>query len=349
MNVIVPAAGLGTRLRPHTHHRPKPLVPVAGDTVLGHVMRKLEVLDIDALVFIVGHLGEQIEAYVRDRYDVPAHFVRQPELLGQAHALALAGDWLEGEVLIVFVDTIFEADLARLPGVEADGVVFTHPVEDPRRFGVVTLDDAGFVTRFVEKPAEPISNLAVVGLYYLKDGAALRSAIDRLLREGRQTKGEYYLADALQLMVEDGARLEAATVSAWEDCGTAPAILRTNRYLLERLEHRVPDGLRAGNIFVPPVFVADGAKIEESVVGPYVHVGPGCLVRRSVVGPHVSLGEDVAVIGAMLRDAIVDARSNVSDAGLAASLVGADTRVRGGLEKLNVGDHAELQLGPGEG
>jgi glucose-1-phosphate thymidylyltransferase len=346
VKVIIPAAGLGTRLRPHTHHRPKPLVTVAGDTVLGHVMSKLLVLDIDELVFIVGHLGDQIEAYVKERYAVPAHFVRQEELLGQAHALSLAGRFLEGPVLIVFVDTLFEAKLEPLARTTADGVVFTHPVDDPRRFGVVTLDDRGYVTRFVEKPAEPISNLAVVGLYFVRDGAALREAIEDLMNEGRKTKGEYYLADALQVMVEQGARLEAWPVSMWEDCGTAPALLRTNRYLLERIEHQVPDELAEGNVFVPPVRVEPGAEIEQSVVGPFAYVGDGCRVLRSIVGPHVSLAAQARICEASLRDCIVDARAVVANAGLAGSLVGADAAVRGSFERLNVGDHSTIELAP---
>mgnify|MGYP001108084675 CR=1 FL=1 len=190
VNVIIPAAGLGTRLRPHTHHRPKPLVTVAGDTVLGHVMNKLLGLEVDNLVFIVGHLGEQLQTYATERYaGLRMHFVRQEALLGQAHALALAGEWLDGPVLIVFVDTLFDADLSGLTRITSDGVVFTHPVEDPSRFGVVTLGEGGVITRFVEKPTEPISNLAVVGLYYVRDGAGLRTAIARLIAEERRPAG----------------------------------------------------------------------------------------------------------------------------------------------------------------
>jgi len=348
VKVIIPAAGLGTRLRPHTLHRPKPLVAVAGDTVLGHVMRRLLVLDVTELVFIVGHLGDQLEAYVRSRYHVPASFVRQHDLLGQAHALALAEEWLDGPVLIVFVDTVFEADLGRLTETNADGVVFTHPVDDPSRFGVVTLADDGHITRFVEKPAEPISNLAVVGVYYLRQGAQLRAAIAQLIAAGRQTKGEYYLADALQVMVEAGARMEAWSVSMWEDCGTAPALLRTNRYLLERIEHSVPDHLHEGNVFVPPVRVEAGAQIRQSVVGPFAHVASGCRVLRSIVGPHTSLAEGASVTDALVRDGIVEARATVTEAGLTGSVVGADAVVRGGFERLNIGDHSTFELGPPE-
>lgn len=346
MNVIIPAAGLGTRLRPHTHHRPKPLVSVAGDTVLGHVMESLLAVDIDALVFIVGHLGDQIRDYVAQRYDVPAYYVVQRELLGQAHALALASEYLEGQVLIVFVDTILEADLSGLAATEADGVIFVRSVDDPRRFGVVTLDGEGHVSRFVEKPSEPVSDLAVVGIYYLKDGAALRAAVERLLAEGRQTKGEYYLADALQLMVEEGARLEAWPVDVWEDCGTGPALLQSNRFLLQRMEHSVPRDLASGNVFVPPVHVAPTAAIESSVIGPYVHVGSGCAVRHSVVGPHVSLAEGSVVEHSIVSDSILDARADVRQASLAASIIGADARVSGGHERLNVGDHSHVELAP---
>jgi glucose-1-phosphate thymidylyltransferase len=187
MKVLIPAAGMGTRLLPHTHHRPKPLIPVAGKTVLGHVLDKLGAVEIDELIFIVGHLGDQIQRYVDENYDYRTRYVRQAELKGQAHAIALARDYIDGPLLILFVDTIFEADLVRLPGIASDGVIYYKEVSDPRRFGIITVGSDGLIRDFVEKPERSESNRAVIGLYYLKSGEALVGAIDTLIARDMQT------------------------------------------------------------------------------------------------------------------------------------------------------------------
>jgi len=189
VKVLIPAAGLGTRLRPHTHHRPKPLIPLAGKTVLGHALDRVAGLEVSELIFVVGHLGDQMRDHVAAHYSVATRYVVQEELLGQAHAIALARDFIDGPLLILFVDTIFEADLSGLADVAADGVIFYQEVEDPRRFGVITVDSSGHVATFVEKPQEPTSNRAVVGLYYLKRGEDLIAAIDELMARNIQTKG----------------------------------------------------------------------------------------------------------------------------------------------------------------
>lgn len=243
MNIILPVAGLGLRMRPHTLHRPKALLHVAGDTVLGHVLDDLAAaITADRWVFVVGHLGAQVEAWVRARYPFEARFVTQPQPRGQADAIALAREHLAGPVLIVFAaDTVFDIDLAGLADqtADVDGAVHLMPVDDPRRFGVAVLDAAGHVARFVEKPATPVSDLAVVGVYFVRDGAWLAHAIDRLVAERPPTAGEHYLADALQIMVDEGARLAARPVRAWVDCGTVPATLAAQRYLFECRAGRV--------------------------------------------------------------------------------------------------------------
>ena len=346
MKVIIPAAGLGTRLRPHTHHRPKPLMPVAGKTVLGHVLDKLAGLDVDELIFIVGHLGEQIEQYVAANYVFKARYVVQEDLKGQAHAIALARDYIDGPLLILFVDTIFEADLASLGRLSSDGVIYAKPVENPKRFGIVTLDEFRFITEFVEKPEVPRSNLAVIGLYYVKDGAWLLRAIDELIAADRQTKGEFYLADALQLMIDQGAKLEAWPVTVWEDCGTWPAILQTNRYLLGKLDHQVaPGALGEGAVAVPPVHVGPGSRITHSVIGPNVYVGDDCHIAGSVVGPAVSLANSCTVAGAVVEDSIADAGARIEQVTLSGSLIGAAARVRGQAQRMNVGDSSEIDAG----
>jgi glucose-1-phosphate thymidylyltransferase len=343
VKVVIPAAGLGTRLRPHTYHRPKPLMPVAGTTVLGHVLDKLAGLDVEELVFIVGHLGEQIEQYVTANYAFKARYVVQDELKGQAHAIALARDYITGPLLILFVDTIFEADLAGLSRLSSDGVIYAKPVENPKRFGIVTLDEYRFITQFVEKPEAPRSNLAVIGLYYVKDGSWLLRAIDQLIAEDRQTKGEFYLADALQLMIDQGAKLEAWPVTVWEDCGTWPAILQTNRFLLGQLDHDIAPGtLGEGAVAVPPVHVGAGSRITHSVIGPNVYVGDDCHIAGSVVGPSVSLANNCAVISALVDDSIADVGARIEQVALSGSLIGAAARVRGNAQRINVGDSSEI-------
>jgi len=341
MKVIIPLAGFGKRLRPHTYTKPKPLVNVAGKAVLGHILDKLQGLDVEEIVFIVGWLGEQIKEYVTANYSFKAHYVEQKELLGQAHAIRLARRWVDGEVLIIFVDTIFEADLKVLGALPSDGVIYVKEVDDPRRFGVVTLGDQGFITQFVEKPAKPISNLAVIGLYFVKDAGLLFECIDELIERDMQTKGEYFLADALQLMVNRGSRFNAWTVDVWEDCGTRDAVLHTNRYLLSQVPHS-DDSHTENSIVVPPVYVHPSARVINSIVGPHVHVGENSVVVGSLVGPYVSLAEGSQVHNSIVKDTVINEESHIEQAMISWSLVGRDALVRGTFERLNVGDSSEI-------
>lgn len=327
MQVIIPLAGRGTRLQPHTFTKPKPLVTVAGKPVLGHILDKLENVPVEEIIFIVGHLGEQIEQYVEPNYDFPARYVVQEELKGQAHALLLTREHIHSDTLIIFVDTIFEADLGSLSDVTSDGVIYVKEVDDPRRFGVVVTDDDGIITRFVEKPATPVSHLAVIGVYYIKDYAALFDAIDELIERDIQTKGEYFLADALQLMVEKGSRFRASAVSVWEDCGTPEALLHSNRYLLE---HGRANG--------------ETAHYPTSVIIPPVYIHPTATVEASVIGPYTTLAADVQVCNAIVRDSVVDEDSVIQDALLDQSLIGKRAYVRGQYHRVNVGDAASVDF-----
>jgi glucose-1-phosphate thymidylyltransferase len=320
MKVIIPLAGFGTRLRPHTYTKPKPLVNVAGKPVLGHILDKLEGLDIEEVVFIVGYLGEQIEDYVESNYDFHASYVEQEELKGQAHAIWLAKEHVQEPVLIIFVDTIFESDLAALNRLDSDGAIYVKEVVDPSRFGVVTLVD-GYISRFVEKPSSPISNLAVIGVYYLRDSVALFAAIDELLEKQIQTKGEYFLADALQIMINRGARLEAWTVEVWEDCGTPESVLHTNRYLLD-------NGHDNG----------DSIEVSDSLIVHPVHIDPSATIANSIVGPYVTISQGCEVHNAIIRDSIIDEGAYIADTMLSQSLIGKKALVRGSYRKLNVGD-----------
>jgi len=325
MKVIMPMAGLGTRLRPHTHTKPKPLLQVAGKTVLDHVLDRLGDLNIQEVVFIVGHLGEQIKEHVEANYDFATSYVEQKELKGQAHALYLSREHLAGPVFIIFVDTIFEADLSFLKDISSDGVAFVKEVDDPRRFGVVTLQE-GFITRFVEKPDEPISNLALVGMYYIKNSPLLLECIEAVLREDIKTKGEHYLADALQLMVDRGAKLEIGTVEVWEDCGKPETLLATNRYLLRK---------------------SGGQEIEanNSVIIPPVHVASSASITNSVIGPYVSIAAEVVIENSIISDSIIDQGAHIEHAMLRESLVGSYAWVTGSFKKVDIGDNSSVDLG----
>ncbi|TAH52558.1 MAG: nucleotidyltransferase [Chloroflexota bacterium] len=325
MKAVILLAGLGTRLRPHTYSRPKPLVNVAGKPVLGHILDGMSDLKFDEIIFIVGYLGDQIEKYVHDKYPhLNARFVIQEEMRGQAHAINLAKPYIDQDVLIIFGDTIWETDWTRLQRVGSDGLIYCHEVPDPRRFGVVTLEN-GYVTRFVEKPQTPISNLAVVGVYYFKAWQKLMQAIDDIITLNIQTKGEFYLADAMQRMIEQGAKLEAERISIWEDCGTREAILHTNRYLLGK--NGVHVGETEASHIIPPVYIAEGAQ-----------------VRRSIVGPNVSISEGAVIEDSILRDSIISEDAEVRNAMLEWSLIGSDAHVRGAFERLNVGDSSEIDF-----
>lgn len=325
MNVIIPTAGLGTRLRPHTHTRPKPLVPVAGKAVIGHLLDKLKVLPLDDVVFITGYLGTQIEEYVRKNYNFKSHFVEQTELKGQAHAIALAREMVSGPTLILFVDTIFEANLNVLNQTDADGVIYVSEVEDPSRFGVALLED-GIITKLVEKPSTPVSNLALIGAYYVREVKELFAAIDVLIEQNIQTKGEFYLADALQLMISNGTRFSAETATMWEDCGTAPALLRTNRYLLQHETGNVEQ--RDGAIIVPPVFIGDNVEI-----------------RNSIIGPYVSVADHSVIVDSIVRDSIINQGASIQSSTLEGSLIGEGAHIKGEFQHLNVGDSSVITFG----
>src|SRR5688500_4792698 len=237
MKVIIPAACYGTRMRPHTHTRPKQLVPVAGRPSLVFVLDALEPLPIEELIIIVGKMGEQMKEHVQKNYSqYESRFIEQKVMRGQADAIALAEEYVKGDLLTLFVDTLFEADLTVLSDYKEDGAMFVAEVPDPSRFGIAVEGEDGFVKKLVEKPQQPESNMAVVGLYYFKDSQWLFRAIHTLMDSGRSLKGEYYLADAIQVMIDEGAKFRAFPVSVWEDTGTWDAVLHANRYLLRGMD-----------------------------------------------------------------------------------------------------------------
>jgi glucose-1-phosphate thymidylyltransferase len=326
MKVIVPVAGKGTRLRPHTHTKPKSLVRVAGKPILGHLVDRIRSLHMEELVLIIDP-DESKEASIRQFLEAtapaPVRYVRQTELKGPAHAIFLAREYIDQDVLIIFNDTLFDADLTQIETHQSDGMIWVREVEDPRRFGLIELEH-GRIVRLVEKPEVPPSNLAMIGMYYLKDGPALMQRIARVMQEGRTVNGEFYLPDPLQLMLDEGYRLEAAPVQGWYDCGTIEALLDTNRVLLENGHQRVIETVES--VIIPPVCIEAGAQIRRSVVGPYVSIASGAVVEQSVI-----------------RDSIINEGATVLDALLQRSLIGENALVKGGYKRLNVGDSSAVQ------
>lgn len=330
MKIIIPLAGYGSRLRPHTYTRPKPLIDVAGKPALGHLLDKLSVLkDVDEYIFITGYLGDQIEEYVKSNYQINARFLEQTQLLGQSHAIALAKDYVgEEPVFVIFVDTLFEADLTIVETTDADAVIFVHEVDDPRRFGVVMLNDDNHIIKFVEKADNPPSNLAIVGMYYVKNGRSLMDAFDWQMQADVMTKGEYFIADALQHMVDNGQKFKTGRVSVWLDVGVPATVLSTNQYLLSDggMDNSAEAKAKYPNaIIIPPVNIHPTAKIERSVIGPDVSVAAHCEVRDSIV-----------------RNSIIGEGSLIEDALLKESLIGKHAFVGGRYRAYNVGDSSSV-------
>jgi glucose-1-phosphate thymidylyltransferase len=327
VKVIIPLAGKGTRLRPHTYVTPKPLLKVAGKPVMSYILDDLQALGVDEIIFITGYLKESIEAYIRQEYPgFRPRFVEQKVQDGTAGAVNLARPYVDDEVMIIFVDTIFDADLSltsRMPDV--DGILWAKQVEDYQRFGVIVNDDDGFMRRIVEKPKEPVSKLANIGLYFIRDWRLLFEGIEQVVRDDPGPGGEYFLTDAFQYMIDHGARLKTVEVDGWYDCGKPETLLETNRHLLDN-GRAVSPAAAPGVTIHEPVRVAQDARLEACEIGPNVTLGPGTVVQRST-----------------LRDTIVGAATDIEDCRLHDALIGDHVRVRGLRGSVNLGDHSQVQ------
>ena len=326
MQVIIPLAGKGTRLRPHTHLVPKPLLTVAGRPVMDWVMDRLEELDITELIFITGHLKEQVESFARSHYRIPSRYIEQKVQDGTAGAINLARPYVKGPVLIIFVDTVFEADLTLVNRTDADGIIWAKEVEDYQRFGVVVTDAQGYMTRIVEKPSTPISKLANIGLYYIRDTESLWKGIDHVLASPAN-KGEWYLTDAFQWMIEHGKRILTAEVGGWYDCGKLDTLLETNQILLEKGAARRVDF--PGVTIHDPVYIEDGVHIEQSEIG-----------------PNVSIEQGSRISGSRIRNTILGRDAKLNRVHLNGSLLGNGVILDGFEGSASIGDHSELSVRP---
>jgi glucose-1-phosphate thymidylyltransferase len=309
LKVVIPMAGLGKRLRPHTWSKPKQLISVAGKTVLDHVLDTLSTLpesfDVE-LINIVGYLGDQIEDYVRAKYpDLKSHYVIQEEPRGQSHAIKLAQEYLDGPMLMIFADTLIETDLSFLSYEDVGGIAWVKPVPDPRRFGVAVIDGEGKVTQLIEKPEDKSNNLAVVGFYYFQSSEDLLAAIDEQMARDIQLKGEYYLADAINIMIENDLQMRTEKVDIWLDAGTPEALIETNRYLLHHgLDNTSEMEHVTDTVIVPPVYIHPSANVERSVIGPCVSIGADCRIDQSIIKDSI-LENEVRTSGVILQDSLV--------------------------------------------
>jgi len=331
VKVIIPLAGKGTRLRPHTWTTPKPLLHVGGRPVMSYILDDLRELGVNEGVFITGYLKETVEEYLRSEYpDFTTHFVEQPEQNGTAGAVQLAEPFVDSDVLIIFVDTLFDADLSlvkRLPD-EYAGVIWAKEVEDYQRFGVIVTDADGNMKRIVEKPTDPISKLANIGLYYIRDWKLLYRGI-RATMEGPPGKtGEYYLTDAFQFMVDHGAKIKVEQVQGWYDCGQNGTLLETNRHLLENAGRaRRADGGKNLRV-VEPVRIEEGVTLEDCEIGPNVTLEAGTAVRRSKIRDSI-IGRGATIEDASIHDSLIGERCVVRRANGSLSIA-ADSVVDGG-------------------
>lgn len=329
MKLILPVAGKGTRLRPHTFTKPKSLVRVAGKTVLQHVLDGLNKIDIDEFIIITDENGHIIQKYIERNYpDLNATYITQTELLGPAHAVSLASPRIkEGDdVLVVFNDTLFVTDLTRIPALcrDFDGLIYSKEVEDPKRFGVNVMKD-NIIVDMIEKPDEPVSNLAQVGMYYMKNGRTFMEYINRTIKQNLRVKGEFYLPEVFKLMIKDGFKLGAPEIEEWLDCGKPETLLQTNRFLLERAKgnHVFIEGC----VIIPPVSIHKTAEISHSVIGPYVSVAENCKITNSII-----------------KNSVINPNSVLNNTMLEESLVGDEVMLTGQLQKMNIGDNSMIDL-----
>ena len=330
MKVIIPVAGIGSKLRPHTHTQPKALVPVAGKPILSHIVDKLVSTGVNDFIFIIGYLGDKIEEYIKSNYpSLKTSFVLQDPREGTGQAVWLSKDLINmnEELVIALGDTIFDVDLKEV--IESNGSLLgVKKVLDPRNFGVAELDEAGIIRHVVEKPPIPKSNLALVGIYKIKETKQLYDALESMISKNQRTQGEFHLTDAIMLMISDGVIFKTFPVENWYDCGVKDNLLETNAMLLKKNCKAVAANKYPNTIIIPPVSIADS-----------------CQISNSIIGPNVSIGENTIINYSILKDAIIGSYSELENAVLHHSVIGSDASLHGLSQSLNLGDSTEIDFG----
>ena len=332
LKIIVPMAGMGTRLQPQTLTKPKPLLPLAGRTLLDHFLDTFTSIPLTRqveYVFIVGYMGEQIKSYVDNNYpQMPVQYVVQEEMRGQSDAIYQAKDFLSGSAIIAFPDTLINTDLTTLSTVTAEAMTWVKQVDDPRRFGVAEVNSSGYVSKLIEKPETSTNNLALVGFYYFKESRKLLEAIEEQFKREVKLRNEYYLVDAVNILLEKGIKMRARTIEVWLDAGTPETLLSTNRFLLENGRDNSNDlSLEKDVAIIPPVYVHPDAQVSSSVIGPNVSIGAGCKIISSV-----------------LSNVIVDAETEIENLVIDNSLLGKNVRLKGLAAQMSLGDQTQANV-----
>lgn len=333
MNIVIPMAGRGSRLRPHTLTIPKPLVPVGGKPIVERLVEDIVARSaepVEEIAFVIGDFGADVEAQLlafAERLGAKGHICYQEEPLGTAHAILCGRQCLRGPVVVAFADTLFRADFTIDPNL--DGVLFCKQVEDPSAFGVVVTDEAGAIVDYVEKPADFVSDLAMIGIYAFRDGERLERELQRLIDENIIKGGEYQLPDALRHMTQAGLKFEPGTVDEWMDCGNKGVTVETNARILS---------LTADEALVDPT-----AEVVDSVILPPCYIGPGARIERSVIGPHVSIGADSVVLDSRIENGLVQTATTISHANLHGAMIGNKAQVEGRPMDASLGDFCTLQ------
>ncbi|MEM6763283.1 MAG: sugar phosphate nucleotidyltransferase [Bacteroidota bacterium] len=330
MKVVIPVAGMGYRLRPHTHTQPKPLIPVAGKPILSHIIDNLIEAGIREFIFVVGYLKEKIQDYVQTHYQdkIDLSFVTQEPRRGLAHAIWSAAPLLqeEEEILIILGDTIFYSDTIAEVLKREGGILAVQVVDNPREFGIAILDESSHVKSLKEKPQIPISNLALVGLYKIPQVPKLLQSLDEMMEKPKSKQKEYDLTDALMLMIQKEVSFRSMSVENWFDCGRKQTLLQTNRILLERMES-FPDYQYHNTVIIHPIHIAAGCKIENSVIGPYVAVA-----------------ENTHICNSVIQNSILGAYSDLNSIILSSSVIGNDTSLKGKSNSISIGDNADIDF-----
>ncbi|HMK03232.1 MAG TPA: sugar phosphate nucleotidyltransferase [Ferruginibacter sp.] len=332
MKAIIPVAGAGTKLRPHTYTQPKALIPLAGRTILSIIVDQLSEAGIKDFIFIIGYLGEKIQDYVKDKYPhLNCQFVQQNERFGIGHAINLTREMVgSDEVLIVLGDTIAEYDVKEVMNAPYS-MLGVKRVDDPRNFGVAEIEDDGFISRVVEKPSIPKSNMALVGVYKIKETGFLFTCLQKMIATEIKSYDEFSLTDALECMIHSGAKFQSFKVQNWFDCGKKETLLESNATLLKKF---------GGNI-------AENHFFENTIIIPPVNIAEGCDIKNSVIGPNVAIGEYTSVNHAIVKDSIIGAYSRLQEIVLSKSLIGSDAEVKGVNRSLNIGDNTAIDLSGG--
>ncbi|HVX49208.1 MAG TPA: sugar phosphate nucleotidyltransferase [Chitinophagaceae bacterium] len=330
MKVIIPVAGAGAKLRPHTYTQPKALIPIAGKTILSFIVDQLHSAGLNEFIFIVGYLGEKIEEYVKQAFPhLTCHCVYQTNRQGTAHAIELTKNIVgNDEVFVTLGDTICEYDVQEVLA-SPYSMLGIKKVDDPQNFGVAVVDNEGFIEHVVEKPSIPKSNMALVGLYKIKETNILYQCLHHLFEQNIKSHGEYNLTDALDCMLKRGAKFKSFRVKNWFDCGKRESLLESNATLLKKFGGDVHPSVQS----------------QSSIIVPPVSIGPGCILQNAIIGPHVSIGADTNIQYSIVRDSIIGSYTTLFEVVIDNSLIGSDASVKGLSRSLNIGDNTEIDFG----